>query len=216
MRRSAFAFVLAALVVATFTRCARADDPASADAWVLSGELGIVAAYGVVAASDVPAWESARLVPGFHLGANLRTGHVSFGLHAHWASLGMFDFDELTERETFSTALTMASFGPTVRIFPIGGAFAPFFGGGPNVQLVNYDPRYGSGGSGSDVTGAGVFGELGVELFRRTHAGAMAALRVDMPFFSIEQDFRGDGYEPKRTVDRYVLPISIVVGMQLR
>jgi hypothetical protein len=213
MRRSVF--LASVLLAATFATSARADDPASADAWVLSGELGVVAAYGVVTASDVPALESQRLVPGFHLGANMRTGRVSFGVHAHWATLGMFDLDALTERDYFETDLTMASFGPTVRVFPFAGGIAPFFGGGPNIQLVDYKTPYGSGGTEDDVTGAGVFGELGVELFRRSHVGAMAALRVDVPFFTIEHRFRGDR-APERKADRYVMPLSIVIGVQFR
>jgi hypothetical protein len=90
---------------------------------------------------------------------------------------------------------------------------APFAGGGLSFANFNVSqPDYGNY-SGS---GPAAYGEVGVGFLRSSFVGAIVSLRADVPMFSLDQsnyDFNDDGLET--TASRYVIPLSLNVGLRL-
>lgn len=194
-----------------------AHDPSARDAWVLSAEAGVGAGYGAVDASVEKPWQTVHMAPGWHLGIHQRLGYVSVGVHLRCESLDLLG--GAFERASSGTGYTHGSLGPGLRLHPFGGPIAPFLGGGASMQFIQYDPSRTNGYATQPrgATGAGWFAEVGLELFRRSHVGVFVLMRVDIPRFNVQHDLMPNNPRaPSAKGDRYVIPLSLTLGMRFQ
>lgn len=98
------------------------------------------------------------------------------------------------------------------------GDFAPFAGGGVGLSHLTLERDSGQDQSG---TGFGAYLEGGVEALRTHHVSVSASLRADAPFYTVKADGgprtvydgNGNAVALSQVGDRYLLPVSLMIGM---
>ena len=105
-----------------------------------------------------------------------------------------------------------ASLGVGARYFASDGDIAPFIGAGILFAYFQANEANTSAYSGS---GFGGYGELGLGFMRSSRVGALVALHIDLPMFSLKQStdyFYGTGSAPV-AASTYAVPISVNAGL---
>lgn len=98
------------------------------------------------------------------------------------------------------------------------GDIAPFAGGGVGLSHLTLDRDSGQDQSG---TGFGAYAEGGVEALRTHHVSVSASIRADAPFYTVKSDGgprtiydgNGNAIALSQVGDRYLLPVSLMIGM---
>jgi hypothetical protein len=113
--------------------------------------------------------ESSAPSGGVDVGLGFRTGRVGLSGDGRLGGIG-----------SGATKLSNVSLDVGGRFYFFNDDFSPFIGGG--VGLSHFSRGERSGG------GAGAYATLGIEAMRSSHVGVVVAARVDLPFYSLEQD----------------------------
>lgn len=118
---------------------------------------------------------------------------------------------------TSASSFTSVAIGSSVRRFFGDDDVAPFVGGGvslvflntetPNGTTTPYGYSYGDSRSGTLLA---PFVEGGISAFRTTKGRFVASLRVEAPLGRVEDE----GLRQQKVSPRYVLPVSMRVGVQ--
>ena len=125
---------------------------------------------------------------GIELGGNLRSGRISVGGRFRAGGIGT------QERKPVFVNLDASA-----RYYPSDANTSGFFGGGFGLTYLSVD-----GDSGS---GFGAHVEAGVELLRSSGLSPTASLRLDLPFYALD-----DG----SSQGEYVVPVSLNFGFAFR
>jgi hypothetical protein len=147
--------------------------------------------------------ESSAPSGGIDVGLGFRTGRVGLSGDGRLGGVG-----------SGATKLSNVSLDVGGRYYFFNDDFSPFIGGG--VGLSHFSRGERSGG------GAGAYATLGIEAMRSSHVGMVVAARVDLPFYSLEQDTT-DQYTydyplepptPKAPLPSvYAAPVSLMVAL---
>lgn len=142
--------------------------------------------------------------------------HWSFGGHIDIAGRGDGSYASNTD------SFTSVAIGSSVRRFLGDGDVAPFVGAGASLLFLNAEHGTGTyttseyGGytypnrESRGATLLAPFVEGGVSAFRTTRARFVASLRVEAPLGQLEDE----GFSQQKAAPKYVLPISLRVGVQ--
>jgi hypothetical protein len=108
------------------------------------------------------------------------------------------------------------SLGAGARYFFTDEDIAPFAGGG--VSFAYYQANR-DGDQAYSGSGLAAYGDVGLSFFRSSTVGAFVSLRADVPFFVLGQtgystDANGF-YSQVTTSSRYVVPISLTLGLRI-
>jgi hypothetical protein len=142
------------------------------------------------------------------------SGGVDVGLGFRTGRLGLSGDGRLGGIGSGATKLSNVSLDVGGRFYFFNDDFSPFIGGG--IGLSHFSRGERSGG------GTGAYATFGIEAMRSSHAGLLVGARVDLPFYSLEQD-KTDEYTydyplaaptPKAPLPSvYVAPVSLMVAL---
>jgi hypothetical protein len=111
-----------------------------------------------------------------------------------------------------SAVTSYASADVGARYYGSDDDIAPFAGGGLSFATFSVSQ---SGGNNYSGSGPAAYGEVGIGFLRSSFVGAIISLRADVPMFMLNQnnyDYNG-GFTT--TNSRFVIPLSLNVGLRL-
>jgi hypothetical protein len=107
--------------------------------------------------------------------------------------------------------LGYGALGTGARYYTSDDDTAAFVGGGVSFAYYQANRSLDINYSGS---GFALYGEVGVAFLRSSGVGVLASLRSDLPLFTLDQDqYNDDG--TLSTTSRYVVPISLTLGLRI-
>lgn len=141
------------------------------------------------------------------------SGGIDVGLGFRTGRLGLTGDGRLGGVGSGSTKISNVSLDVGGKFFFFNDELSPFIGGG--IGLSHFSRGQRSGG------GTGAFATFGIEAMRASHVGVVIAARVDLPFYSLEQDESDyDVYlrpaPPEKLPPIYAAPVSLLVGLDFR
>lgn len=146
---------------------------------------------------------SGGISAGVAVGFSYRADRLGIGAHGRAGGIGSGD-----------EKISLASLDVGGRYYLSSRDVAPFVGAGLGLGHFALARR---GSADVDGSGLNAFADIGVEALRTHHVGLSTSLRVDVPFFSLEGSEGairpGVADAAALHVTRYVLPISVSVGL---
>lgn len=147
---------------------------------------------------------------GIDVGLTFRTGHFGLSGDGRLGGIG-----------SGATKMGTASIDVGGRLYLTNNEWSPFIGAG--VELSYFKRNAEKDADERSGSGAGAFVTVGAELLRSSHVGLMAGLRLDLPFYELEQArpdmnpaYAALGYAPAPSPPGraiYAAPISLTVAL---